>query len=51
MSVKLTKVAKHRVHHQQHRQGYAWGQQWGALLRPLFAPVRWYRQLRSPPTR
>ena len=51
MSVKLTKVAKHRVHHQQHRQGYAWGQQWGALLRPLFAPVRWYRRLTSPPTR
>jgi hypothetical protein len=51
MSVKLTKVAKHRVYQQQHRQGYAWGQQWGARLRPLSAPARWYRRLRSSHTR
>ena len=50
MGVKLTKVAKHRVSEQQHRQGYAWGRQWGGRLRPLFAPVRWYRRRRSSQT-
>ena len=47
MSVKPTTLAKRRVEEEQYRQGYARGQQWGARLRPLFAPVRWYRRLKS----
>ncbi|MFL5864773.1 MAG: hypothetical protein ACJ780_29100 [Solirubrobacteraceae bacterium] len=50
MSVKPTTLAKRRVCQEQQRQGYAWGQRWGARLRPLFAPVRWYRRLRSSQT-
>jgi hypothetical protein len=51
MSEKLTVLAKRRVFEEQHRQGYEWGQRWGARLRPLFAPVRWYRRARSPQVR
>ena len=51
MSVRLTTLAKQRVYQEQHRQGYEWGQRWGTRLRPLFAPVRWYRRLRSSPPR
>lgn len=47
MSQKPTTLAKRRVNQELHRQGYEWGQRWGARLRPLFAPVRWYRRARS----
>ncbi|MFL5859693.1 MAG: hypothetical protein ACJ780_02795 [Solirubrobacteraceae bacterium] len=50
MSVKPTTLAKRRVYQELYRQGYAWGQRWGARVRPLFAPVRWYRRLRSSQT-
>ena len=47
MSEKPTTLAKRRINQDQHRKGYESGRRWGARLRPLFAPVRWYRRARS----
>ena len=51
MGVKPTTLAKRGVSEEQHRQGYEWGRRWGARLRPVGAPVRWYRRLKSSHTR